>query len=283
MFNVNKDIGFVPLRGTDNVFLEKGIEVTRGRKFRKLPGKENTKDVVTFKYTEYRYLIQCIESGYLFFARNRKWEDPFDKKYYRDEIVINGTPYHVFCLCITNHDVANEDSLWKVYEGTHNHESQSEIENRFVRITYNMKTLYEELGRIGDYKFYLAHVNYVERNQFFNENECTYDNLDSYLLKLCKKRIAFEYENEYRLFAVHEGAYNDNENKENGIKIHMNYKNVIDNVTLPPLKPHTSSYERYIRNEMYKGIKEQGLKCNISTLYEGDQCDNTRNYKKYKL
>ena len=280
MNKVDCNNSYIPLEGYSNIFIHSGIKINKNGNFTQLPASHNPKNVFTFKYTEFQYLKQSLERRFVYFARPNQWEDPFEQKFYEEEKEINGQRYQVFCLCITIHDKTNEECLWKTYTNTHDGSGTSIVDREFVRISYNMRNFYNALSTKQDYTFYMSAVHYVDRSCFFLENPPEPNSIEEYLNLLCQKLSAYTYENEFRLFAVRQGEINDN---EKGIMIDINYRDIIKQITLPPLKSNYNEASILKISIMAKYLRNNHVKFNVSTLYDTENNTNTKKYKKIKI
>lgn len=206
----------------------------------KTPLHSNT--LVVCKYTKLGYLAESIAKGTFYFSSPANWIDPFEKLFYKNKYKIGDENVTLHACCFANNDIENEEGFWNIW-------SKGETD-RIVRVTYNIEKLLEALDKqaVDKYLFYLGRVQYISRKEIIEKisNNTSCQSLEEYLNILCKKRNAYEYEHELRLFVKISDA--GERNLEQTIINNIDYSSgVIMEITLPPEEPKATSNEEEIR------------------------------------
>ena len=198
-----------------------------------------------YKYAKYKYFNQSITAKNgtydvsLTFVSPFKWDDPCESVFYQPNINIGGKYYDVKCICTTLEPTEGEEAAWK------RNESSYIIDDKTIRVAYGFMPFCELLEQIGNENgvfFYLSMADYSESRDYFKMNQNKmYNSIDDYICDLSKKRKAFAYENEMRVFVVRE-VQNSTNNIDDMVTFLTNIgqkkvHNLFLNVTLPPLKP----------------------------------------------
>lgn len=194
------------------------------------------------KYMKCRYFLDSINrsSGKLTFKLTfvtpDKWDDPCESFFYNSNIVINNKQCNLACYSTTLESTENEESAWK--RGENN--SIVSPGDKTIRVSFDFMTLCKALNNYAkdkDIRFYLSMCDYSESRSFFTSknNTAVISDETDYILLMSKKRKAFSYENEMRIFAIG----NDVNIKEGLFQVELDITNLqitslIPIVTLPP-------------------------------------------------
>lgn len=222
-----------------------------------------------YKYIKYKYFKNSIKKnktgGYdvsLTFVTPDNWNDPFESVFYKSKIHINKKTYYVTCFCATLEPTESEESAWNrnIYS--------AEDDEKTIRVSYEFMSFCKFLERIGKEKglsFYLSIANYSLSRSSFKKRKTSYTSLDDYLNDLSKKRKAFAYENEMRVFAV--------KNRDMGdiFTIHANIlesdlTNLVKSVTLPPYPPINKKSEKSKFYSQIQDLDNFGLRTGIMNI-----------------
>jgi len=195
------------------------------------------------KYMKCRYFLDSINrsSGTLTFKLTfvtpDKWDDPCESFFYNPKIVIKDKQCNLACFSTTLESTENEESAWK--RGENN--SIVFPGDKTIRVSFDFMTLCKALNNYAkdkDIRFYLSMCDYSESRSFFtNKKNTTFiiNEETDYIQLMSKKRKAFSYENEMRIFAV-----GDRVNVKDGLfQVELDIPNaqiesLIPKVTLPP-------------------------------------------------
>ena len=195
------------------------------------------------KYMKCRYFLDSTNrsSGKLTFKLTfvtpDKWDDPCESFFYNSNIVINNKQCNLACYSTTLESTENEESAWK--RGENN--SIVSPGDKTIRVSFDFMTLCKALNNYAkdkDIRFYLSMCDYSESRDFFtNKKNTTFiiNEETDYIQLMSKKRKAFSYENEMRIFAVGDGV-----NVKDGLfQVELDIpnaqiKSLIPKVTLPP-------------------------------------------------
>jgi hypothetical protein len=193
-----------------------------------------------------------ILNGKVRFDSPTRWNDPFEKLFYQEPVIIGEEKYYVACLCFMYDVNRGEESMWNVHACTGS--GTIPTSDVVVRATLDIKELCERLSKSNpNVRFYLAPVNYsFSRSEILKRWKSTkdksYSNIEEFIDDMLLKRSAFSYENEIRLFSVSKHQYKtDGSFRILGLN---NGKNVIKSVTLPPLP--IKNPEKYITEDCVK-------------------------------
>ena len=176
------------------------------------------------------------------------------------------------CLCFTYNRFKGEEAAWKLRKD----------DEPVVKICVNFSALLDRLSLIANKEydkelmFYIGLCNYSLNKSVIDTSYTAYKKLaeiklEDYLNYMSIKRKAFEHECEVRIFAVSKKK-NEEENKkvnENEKEQDQNvasykvgnYKDLITEILLPPLKgynPEDSRYKHYVEiQDIYnKGMRD---------------------------
>ena len=201
-----------------------------------------------------------ILNGKVRFDSPTRWNDPFEKLFYQEPVIIGEEKHYVACLCFMYDVNRGEESMWNVHACTGS--GTIPTSDVVVRATLDIKELCERLSKSNpNVRFYLAPVNYsFSRSEILKRWKSTkdksYSNIEEFIDDMLLKRNAFSYENEIRLFSVSKHQYKtDGSFRILGLN---NGKNVIKSVTLPPLP--IKNPEKYNQKEYKEQLDQEGLK-----------------------
>lgn len=191
------------------------------------------------KYLTLEHALEMLSNKSIWFANPIIWKDPFEKRFIENKYIIGSIeeqfPWRnkVYCMCSTQ--TATSEAYWNTY-------SLGEIG---LSIKFNRQNLLNELDRLSTAgnRIYIGKVEYqqtkeikspLSTNSFINPTGTPITSLRSTELKirlLLLKRLAYEYENEVRIFIVRDKAA-----KQNGTFLKYNISNtdLIDAITLDP-------------------------------------------------
>ena len=201
-----------------------------------------------------------ILNGKIRFDSPIRWNDPFEKLFYKEPLIVDGKKYYVACLCFIYDVNRGEESMWNVHACYDSDTKQ--LSSVVVRASFDVKELCEELSKSNpDVAFYLAPVNYsFSRSEILKRWKSTkdksYPNIEEFIEDMLLKRSAFSYENEIRLFSISEHQYDiEGSFRILGLK---NGKKIIKSVTLPPLP--IINPEIYNQKDYKELLNAEGLK-----------------------
>ena len=212
----------------------------------------------------YRYMrisnVGEIQNGKIRFDSPIRWNDPFEKLFYKEPVIIGGKKYYVACLCFIYDVNRGEESMWNVHAC--NNSGTKQPSSVIVRASFDVKELCEKLSKSNpEVAFYLAPVNYsFSRSEILKRWKTTkdksYSNIEEFIEDMLLKRNAFSYENEIRLFSISEHQYEI----EDSFRILdlKKGKKVIQSVTLPPLP--IINPEKYNQKDYKEQLNVEGLK-----------------------
>lgn len=278
-FSANNQ-SFDPFNGLDNVFCSDLISYQKkSPSFRKIVrdyelGRAKAVEVsfknrdyhfAIYKYTKFEYLRKSIkrtENGYkisLTFVSPYLWNDPCESVLYEPLVTINGESYNILCLCTTLEPTESEESAW-------NRSGRSDVlDEKTVRVAYDFLPFCNLLEKMAhkeeDVTFYLSMADYSESRSYFSSGvKKTYSSIEEYICELSKKRKAFAYENEMRVFMVRK-ITNENRIEEKDLHL-MTFSAELDEeeainlfkpVTLPPYPPFPKNNPK---SYFYKNIQD---------------------------
>lgn len=216
----------------------------------------------------YRYMrisnVREVLQGQLRCEVPVRWQDPFEKLFYKEPVVIGDKSYYVLCLCFVYDVNQGEESMWNTHGRVQSRQKEPEpLANTIIRATFDVQSLCKGLASaIPSLDFYFAPVDYsLSRREILQHwkarKEKPYSSIEEFIGEMLLKRNAFSYENEMRLFIVNEQPFND---------IHEDFcllglkgsKSVITSVTLPPLpilNPREYDQRTYRKELEYWGAK----------------------------
>ena len=213
--------------------------------------------------------LQCLEGRYLWFANPLEWHDPFERRYFnaiynikeyksRLELPIKN---RVVCLCLTK--TYSCEAFWTVY-------ARNDIG---VGMSIDKRVLLEILNGLTDCEVYVGACNYMTTknisnypaahpetiNGIFNDPASVSQKLQMELL--LQKRIAFDYEDEFRVILVR------NRKSEAKVeKISFDGHKLISRLTLDPrIGPET---ERMMKKALFEKYGIPVAKSHIYTEYK---------------
>lgn len=223
------------------------------------------KDFCLFRYMPFSRLYTELKDKTLTFISPKKWDDPYeslflqeDKIKIKEDKVLNG------CLCFTYNRFKGEEAAWKLRKD----------DEPVVKICVNFSALLDGLSLIASnlsMEFYISLCNYSLNKSDIDSSYTAYKNLteiklEDYLNCMSVKRKAFEHECEVRIFAVSK-KNNEEENKkekeqdQNVISYKVgNYKDLITEILLPPLKGYNPGDSRYKHYVEIQDIYNKGMR-----------------------
>jgi hypothetical protein len=245
---------------------------------------------ISFNHRDYHFAIyQYIKFGYfkkvlnkksngsyevaLTFLSPNKWNDPCESVLYQPNINIGGDLYRVSCFCSTLEPTESEESAWN------RNKRECETDRKTVRVAYDFNSfcaLLEKLAKKYAVNFYLCIADYSNSRDYFNKpkSEKKYSSLEGYLNDLSRKRKAFAYENEMRIFAVQKNPdVSNGVNDADGIytfRTDLNdaeVKEFFHSVTLPPLPPFTKDDPRAFYYNRIQDLDNFDLRIGLRNLY----------------
>ncbi|MBQ7490042.1 MAG: DUF2971 domain-containing protein [Bacteroidales bacterium] len=195
------------------------------------------------KFLPVESALDMLSKKYFWLADPKVWKDPFEKRFI--EASYGGKPFawkdRVFCTCLTG--TSTSEAFWNTYS-----------KNEFgVQLKIRREILLQVINnyaiRNPSYRIIIGRIEYKGTNDIVKSlSAIPFDppladtNPNSQYFKarlLLLKRIAYQYENEYRVIVV-----KDKKTKELGIKMPfgMSNEDLIDSITLDPnLKSNISS------------------------------------------
>ena len=202
------------------------------------------------KYIKFKYFKDSIKKQAnglynvsIVFVSPSKWDDPCESAFYEEKKNINGKDYQVALFCSTLEPTENEESAWK------RNASNTETDEKTIMVSYDFGMICKLLQHYAQYKdlqFYLSMMDYSESRSYFKKQSKSYTQIEEYINDLSKKRKAFMYENEMRIFAVGNNILDDNRM----FKVEFNIcekclNNLIHSITLPPHAPIAADNPKY--------------------------------------
>lgn len=155
-----------------------------------------------YRFVSIDRLHEMLSKGAYSFAKPSVWSDPFEKFYLEREYSIDNNIYNlpiknfVYCSCFSG--TASSEAFWKVYTP----------DGHGVRLRINTQKLLNSLMTIPDCRFVFGKVEYTSTKSFISTSigaKVAKEILSgksgiNQMELLLKKRISFQYEDEYRLF-----------------------------------------------------------------------------------
>ena len=199
------------------------------------------------RYMPFTRLLSELNNQTFSFVSPTKWQDPFERVFYEENLIINNQRYDIRCICATYDYVYNEEAAWN------RNDSREDV----VRVSFSFQALCDLLEKIATKyccQFYISIVDYSQsKKNLIKKNTPSYTTIENYIQQMSFKRKAFAYENEMRIFAVFDGSH-----------LHCNdivffkldtkdYANAISFVTLPPMKPINNLPLRINRDFLQEG------------------------------
>ena len=187
------------------------------------------------RYVHIDRLMEDILDNKITFVSPTMWDDPFEGMFYNKELKIDKKLLDIRCICTTYDCVYNEEAAW----------NRANNKENTVRVSYKFKEFCEMLSEIGQQnvcRFFLSVADYSQSkdNMLVSNIKDEYSAIGKYIKLMSLKRKAFAYENELRIFAVFEKAERPLNDIESFKLCSKNYSEVINHITLPPLKPNKS-------------------------------------------
>lgn len=176
------------------------------------------------KYIKYDYFKKSVKNKNLIFVSPQKWEDPFEK------ILYNNEQYTIFCMCVTNKSVTNQDAAWWRYS--------NDVRSKLIRVHYRKPKLLKALDSFASQsgcKVYISKIQYVSQDEIIGKkNELCNSEVD-YINNMSLKRRQFDYENEIRIFLVWDkNKHLEDKNKDQYVIPDVDYKGLINRIQIGP-------------------------------------------------
>lgn len=245
----------------DHVFVSESIWDKEKKKVTRLYLTENEQltidnDFCLYRYLPFSRLYTELKNNTLTLISPQKWEDPYEAIFFNNKPNVI-TDKEIYCLCFTYNRFSGEDAIWKIHKE----------DEPVVKICINFHELIDRLFLIANnhnnsLDFYISLCNYSLNKSDIDKAYADYKKsgngikIEEYLNLMSIKRKAFTHECEIRLFAV------SKEENNNGIFTlpGINYKGLITEILLPPLKGYKQGDTRW---EYYKDIQDiynEGMK-----------------------
>lgn len=173
---------------------------------------EFLKNKFLYKFVPFEYALQTLEGGYFWFANPLEWNDPFEKRYLNAEYKLAGrtspselpVKNRMFCMCATKRNSC--EAFWSVYAP----------EGLGVGMQIDRARLLDVLNSVSDYRVFIGSVNYLTTGEITGYPKTHTDDirlifkgdkeesLRKQLELMMLKRVAFQYEDEFRVMLVRE-------------------------------------------------------------------------------
>jgi len=218
-------------------------------------------------------LLSELNNHTFSFVSPTKWQDPFERVFYEENLMINNQRYDIRCICATYDYVYNEEAAWN------RNDSREDV----VRVSFSFQALCDLLEKIAkkNYcQFYISIADYSQsKDNLIKKNTPHYNTIGDYIQQMSFKRKAFAYENEMRIFAVFEASHLPNSDIVSFKLDAKDYKNTISFVTLPPMKPINIPPMRINRDSLQEG-KNAPMRAILSKKLSSKIIQESRLYSK---
>ncbi len=220
-----------------------------------------------YKYMSIEHALDSLRNHHLWAANPYEWKDPYERYFLEAKYDCDGQtidfPWKnkVYCICMTNNQIC--EAYWKMY-------SEHSIG---MQLRFDRKQLIEKLETLtSNYDIYVSKVKYIKTEELENiqelikkENFQSKEMISAFLLSV--KRIAYKYEDEYRIIFVEK----DNIEKDNIEKagIHIDYGNnsIISRIFLDPtIEKNTEEMLRNTLTNNFNIEKDIIFKSNIYAM-----------------
>lgn len=214
------------------------------------------RDFCLYRYLPFSRLYTELKNNTLTLISPQKWEDSYETLFFNKKPNAF-TGKQINCLCFTYNRFSGEEAAWKIHKE----------DEPVVKICINFHELIDRLFLIANnhntsLDFYISLCNYsLDKSNIdkaYTEYKSSGDEIqtDEYLNLMSIKRKAFAHECEIRLFAV------SKEENNNGIYTlpGINYKGLITEILLPPLKSYKPSDSRSKHHKDIQDIYNKGMK-----------------------
>lgn len=224
------------------------------------------------KYLPLSYLQKDLNDKVTFVSPIR-WMDSYERRFFDLGYTSLSHPFSapdVYCMCLTAKQAKNEDAMWRMYT------KPGEV---MVNVFYKINNLLNQLdsAAIRDhFKVFIGKVKYLDKKSIIKirPSAITGFGLADYLNLLTIKRIAFDYENEVRLFVVKDrGSFKGTTDCTTAVHI-RNLKKCIAKVRVSPFPPSSTSFPLPLSQDLLDQEKKivakqlSGIKVDSSLLYE---------------
>lgn len=247
-------------------------------------------NAILSRYMRYRYAKDLFKKvGKACFISPKKWEDPFEKRFYDISIDSDQNPikYGMACYCMTSSPIENSSAFW---------ERAKDDEDFWVRLDFDLCRFLDNLELFAaenHCRFYLSQVNYdlTEKeivNGHRNPKIIKGDLEETYVRLMSLKRRAFKFENEYRIFAIWDKS-NKIAVKDDILEVSIqNTKGLIKSITIDPWQHEsrkiqlitelnlakTKENTKKLKNNLKECMKQENLKIGLysSGLNRSKKC-----------
>jgi hypothetical protein len=179
-----------------------------------------------YRILNFHHVVQIFERGELHFAHPSSWADPYETR------LVHQDSHKIFAQCWCSKGVS--DAMWRIY-------SPNQLGIRISTSTRKLRQALEKevarqgmMLRIGDVN-YMSPFKFDEKaKEIHSELAASFD-LRKATDLLFVKREAFNHESEYRAIILAPNA--DRELVEQGLKIKVDPRKLIDNILIDPRAP----------------------------------------------
>ena len=277
--NINelKQISLQKAEGFENIYFLNGFSSNK-----------NNKERILYRYRPFLSALKDFSANKLGFVSPVLWKDKFERRFlFTDYSKYNFSGKTVRCMCFASDNAMNEEASWKSY----NFEEKDTV----IRMSIKSSELLFALDNFAKKQkskvfvgeaIYGASVDEIENihkqckkyNQIFFSDSF---NIEHYLFLMLLKRKAFIYENEIRVFILHdnntstrETEYSDKEKKSTTKLIDfvpVDFSQIIKEIRISPYCSN-SEIVKSVLDGSYKIQKFKNV--TISRLYEnGSELD----------
>jgi len=193
---------------------------------------------------QFERFVSSVNSKELIFVSPDTWKDPFERRFYKtDYSSVGYNRPDIACMCVTSKSSTNEEASWKMYINP---------SDKALRLTIDFVEfckLLDEFAIKNDCKVYIGNVIYeLKKDEItslhkkvsspnYNDFFPVPFSLENYLSLMLIKRVAFEFENEVRIFIVKDNLFPLSSSGLLRIK-NVNYsKELIPLVMIAPYEP----------------------------------------------
>lgn len=215
-----------------------------------------------YRYLPYSTLYASLKSSCFSFSSPLEWMDPYEGLFF-EYLNIKLKPINrvLGCKCFTYNCFRGEESAWIVYKR----------EEPIVKISLDLDAFIDELSVIAaaeHVSFYFTLCDYTRNKSDIDQMFQDYKkkkpvSLNVFLNLMSIKRKAFSNECEVRLFAVNNTSKDVNPNFG-----FSNYKSVISEVYLPPLRGYHVLDERTKYYESIQKAFNSGMEKELNDILD---------------
>lgn len=239
-------------------------------------------DFAIYQYLKFGFFRQSVKNKdngrydvSLTFLSPRRWSDPCESVFYQPDIRIADARYRILCMCTTLDPTESEESAWNRVA------RKSMTDEKTIRIAYNFDAfcvLLSKMATKNAMSFYLSMADYSKSREYFRAATAnTYTTLEDYLNELSRKRKAFAYENEMRIFAVQQlpddtpAEVNDVQDKLT-LTVELQedeLKDLLHSLSLPPYPPFPNNDPRAFYYSQIQDYDNFDLRIGAMNVYHG--------------